>query len=83
MLVFLLHLAVTHEEVGIDAGWILTGLALGIEGHRELLLLFRLQVGQEAEFIETVVLIEVVELHRNSRSDRGRRAGRGSLRHRL
>ena len=62
VLVFLLHLTIAHEQFCIDAGWILTGRAFCIEGHRVWLLLLRLQVCQETEFIEVVILIHVVEL---------------------
>ena len=34
VLVFLLHLTIAHEQFCIDAGWILTGRAFSIEGHR-------------------------------------------------
>ena len=62
VLVFFLYLTISYEQVCIDTGRILTGLALGIEGHRVWLLLLRLQVCQETEFIEVVILIHVVEL---------------------
>ena len=62
VLVFFLYLTISYEQVCIDTGRILTGLALGIEGHSVLFLLLRFQVCQETEFIEAVVLIQVVEL---------------------
>ena len=60
--VLLLHLIVTHQHLSINSCGILSRTALVIKSHSVLFLLLGTQVGQEAELIESVILIEVVQL---------------------
>ena len=67
LLVFfqLLVLGVAQHHFCIYAGRVGTRLALGIEGDGVLLLSLLVEVGQKAELVEGVVLIEVVQLAGN------------------
>ena len=60
--VLLLHLVVAQEHICIDAGRVGAWLALGKERHFVQFRFIAVEVCQEAEFVEGVVLIEVVEL---------------------
>ena len=60
--VFLLHLVVAHQHLGIDAGRVLTRTALVEERHGVLLLLLGAQIGQKAQFVKNVILIQIVQL---------------------
>ena len=64
VLVFLLDLVVAQQQLGKHASWILSRLKLSVrvECNLILLALFAFKIGQETEFIECVVLIEIVEL---------------------
>ena len=66
VLVLLLHLVVAHQHLGKHTGRVFCGLVAGIakQLYLVLLLLLGLQVDQEAQLVEHLVLIEVVELTR-------------------
>ena len=62
VLLQVLVLGIAQHHLCVDAGRVGARLALSEERHGVLFLLAALKVGQETEFVEGLVLIEVVEL---------------------
>ena len=62
MFVLLVHLVIADQHLGIDAGRILSGDTRAEKGDGVLFLLLTFKIDKEAEFIKSLVLIEVIEL---------------------
>jgi hypothetical protein len=62
VLVFLLHLRVAQHDFGKGAGWIAARRAIGIERDDGRLAAFLAERGEEGQFVEGAVTVEVVEL---------------------
>ena len=75
VLVFLLHLVITHQHLGIYAGRVGAWLALLEKGHGIGLLFLALEVGEETEFVILFIQIDIIQLTGNLLTATGHQGG--------